>query len=124
MKFNKLVSNEFDSDCLKEEYKAAKEIGVISLSDSHLFFRKGLKKYYISYSLIEYAFRRVFMVPAKMCCGKGELPMENLVIVSGGAEVASIGLPGTKAAKALIEEINLRAPEIITKCPKETPDNE
>lgn len=119
MKFNKLVDSEIESDFLKSEMKAGRRLGIISLGDSHLFFRKGLKNYFISYSNIECAFRRVFMVPARMCCGKGEIPVENLVLMNSGKEIAEIGLPGLKAAKEVIEILKEKAPNATFECPKD-----
>ena len=110
MKFNPLVTTASNADFLEAEYKGAREIGIIKLGESCLFFRKGLKLYYIAYKDITRCFRRVMAVPAQLCCGKGNFEIENLVIYVGDDEVAQIQLPGTKAAKALMEELKVKAP--------------
>jgi hypothetical protein len=50
-------------------------------------------------------------VPAKLCCGKGDLEVENLVICGDKGELAQIQLPGTRAAKVLMEELENLIPE-------------
>jgi len=119
MKFNPLTDAVLDADRLETEYKNSREIGVIRLSDSALFFRSGLKTYYVPYGGITRCFRRVMLVPARMCCGRGNLSVENLVVCGGvrgedgsdhEAELAQIQLPGDKAARALMEELKARIP--------------
>lgn len=119
MKFYALIANTIDNAALEADYKSAREIGIIRLGEDNLFFRRRMKKYYIAYSDIERAFRRVMSVPAKLCCGKGEFIIENLVIYAEGKEVAQIQLPGTKAAKILIEEMKKKAPDTQFSCPEE-----
>lgn len=119
MKFYSLTHHTIDNASLEADYKNAREIGIIRLGENSLFFRRRMKKYYIAYSDIERAFRRVMSVPAKLCCGKGEFIIENLVIYAEDKEVAQIQLPGTKAAKILIEEMKKKAPGIQFSCPDE-----
>ena len=77
----------------------------------HLFFRAKLKHYYIPYTQIYRCFRRIMAVPAKMCCGRGEFEMENLVICGNGdVELAQIQLPGKRAAQELMKELKFRMP--------------
>ena len=121
MKFYSVVENtseEKDSESLEKEYKEAREFGVVRAGAGHLFFRAKLKHYYIPYTQIYRCFRRIMAVPAKMCCGRGEFEMENLVICGNGdVELAQIQLPGTKAAKEVIRELGVRAPHIKLKKP-------
>ena len=56
------------------------------------------------------------LVPAKLCCGKGELAVENLIICDEARELASVSLPGTRAAKALMEELQQRIPDAEFRC--------
>ena len=57
-------------------------------------------------------FRRVLAVPAKLCCGKGDFEIENLVICGeNDQELAQVQLPGRKAAQILMEELKNRVPE-------------
>ena len=123
MKFYPLVTTVVNVDSLDTEYKNAREIGIIKLGESCLFFRKGLKVSYISYKDITRCFRRVMAVPAQLCCGKGNFEIENLVIYAGDAEVAQIQLPGTKAAKALLEELKVKAPDAQFSRPDNTKDS-
>ncbi len=111
MKFYPLKESEENQESLAAEYGEAREIGVVRLGEAHLYFKKGRKVYYISYSGIRRAFRRVMLVPAKLCCGKGDLQVEHLVICSETEELAQIGLPGTRAAKGLMEELKKRIPD-------------
>ncbi len=112
MKFNPLTAAEEDERQLESEYKTAREIGKIKLGELHLYFRSGLKIWYIPYRDVRRCFRRVMSVPAKLCCGKGDFEIENLVICGeGDAELAQIQLPGTKAAKLLMDDLKKRIPE-------------
>lgn len=110
MKFYPLTV-EKDTGGLAADYKSAREIGVVRLGEEHLYFRRARKVYYIPYSEIRRAFRRVMLVPAKMCCGKGELHVESLVVCSEEKELAQIQLPGTRAARGLMEELKKRIPD-------------
>ena len=114
MKFYSVVENtseEKDSESLEKEYKEAREFGVVRVGAGHLFFRAKLKHYFIPYTQIYRCFRRVMAVPAKMCCGRGDFEMENLVICGNGdVELAQIQLPGKRAAQELMKELKFRMP--------------
>ena len=110
MKFESLTSPAADTSALQEEYKQAREIGKLRLGRQHLYFRTGLKSYYLPYQDITRYFRRVMQVPAKLCCGKGDFEIENLVICGERGELAQIQLPGVKAAKAVMECLAELAP--------------
>lgn len=120
MNFYPLTQAEYGQEALKTEYKSAREIGKIRLGTENLFFRNGLKTYFIPYTDITRCFRRVMMVPAKLCCGKGDLQVENLVIWDAKREVAQIQLPGTKAARILMEELKQLIPNAQFSRPPET----
>ena len=118
MKFYPLTDTQADSDQLASEYKSAREIGKIRLGQLRLYFKAGLRTYYIHYHDITRLFRRVLEVPAKLCCGKGDFEIEHLVICGeGDRELAQIQLPGTKAAKILMDELKLLVPEAEIGCP-------
>ena len=118
MTFYPLTDERCNDAALQNEYKTGREIGVIRLGESVLFFRVKLKTYYVPYAGITRVFRRVQLVPARMCCGRGNLSVENLVICGKDeAEIAQIQLPGDRAAKALIEELKIRIPDIPFICP-------
>lgn len=100
-----------DRGILQNEYKNARQIGVLRIGESCLYVKRGFRIYYIPYTDISRCFRRVMLVPAKLCCGKGEIPVENLVICTNEGELAQVQLPGTKAAKALMEALKEKMPE-------------
>lgn len=125
MKFYSLTNDVCDAAVLGPDYQSAREIGKIRLGADGLYVRSGLRTYYIPYTRIKRCFRRVMLVPAKLCCGKGEMPMENLVLCDGEKELASVAMPGTRAAKALMEELRARIPDAEFACPKkETQEGE
>ncbi|MCQ2578417.1 MAG: hypothetical protein MJ176_07780 [Treponema sp.] len=119
MKFYSIDNSVEETTTLSQEYKSAHEIGVIRVGETCLFFKKLLKTYYIKYSNLYRAYRRVLLVPAKMCCGSGDLPVENLVIHnSKDEEIAVISVPGAKAGVLLLEEIKQKSPDTILVCPE------
>ena len=122
MKLTPLSKNETGSAPETAEWEAAHEIGSLRIGSSHLFFKKRLTVYYISYDLITRLYRRVEMVGMKMCCGKGNMAFESLVICEGETELAVVHLPGTKAAKLAMEELKEKAPHASFVCPKKLPE--
>ncbi len=122
MKFYSLTTATTDRSSLETEYRNAREIGIIKLGESCLFFRKRLRIYYISYREITRCFRRVMTVSAKFYSGKGTFAIENLVLFSGETEVAQIQLPGTQAAKSLLEELKQLVPDAQFMRPDEKQD--
>jgi len=113
-----------DRNSLHKDYKTARQIGILRLGETCLYFKKGLVAYYIPYQDIRRCFRRVLLVPVKMCCVKGELQVENLVVCTEAGEIAQIQLPGTKAAKLLIDELKVKLPKVdFTHPAKEKQEN-
>lgn len=110
MKFEPLTLPVEDITSLREEFRQAREIGKLHLGQENLYFRAGLKVYYIPYGEIRRYFRRVMRVPAKLCCGKGDFEIENLVICGEGGELAQVQLPGAKAARIVMERMAELAP--------------
>ena len=112
MKFYPLTDSQAEAGLLESEYKTARQVGKLRLGELHIYFKSGIKTYYIPYRDVRRCFRRVESVPAKLCCGNGEFQIENLVICGeGDIELAQIQLPGTKAAKLLMEELEDRMPD-------------
>lgn len=112
MKYYPLTETVSDA-VLDEEYKAGREIGPVTLGETCLFFKIKRKVSYIPYADITRAFRRVQLVGMKMCCGKGDLEVENIVICgSGDKELAMIQLPGARAGIIMLEELEKRVPGI------------
>lgn len=114
MKFYSLSTVAKEPEDLQGEYRVGREIGKIRLGDTHFFFRTMRKIFYIPYTEIHRYFRRVMLVPAKLCCGKGEFQIEHLVICGETGELAQIELPGTQAAKVLMECMNELAPKAVS----------
>ena len=109
MKFYPL-SNELAADVLAAGYQAGREIGKVRLGEQCLYFREKLKVYYIPYADMTRVFRRVLLIPATMCCGKGDFEVENIVICTAEGEKAQVQLPGERAGKILLEELARLAP--------------
>ena len=106
MKFINLTDGtKTDSPKLSEEYRAGHGYGVVVIGSDNLFVKKGLKVYYISYKDADRIFRRVRSVNAMMCCERGELEIEYLVISADGKELIEVQLPGKKAARLMMEEL-------------------
>ncbi len=122
MKFIPLTIVTNDNTALESEYKTAREVGVLRLGELRLYFRNKRKIYYIPYKDIRRCFRRVMVIPATMCCGKGSLDMEHLVICGEEGELAQIQLPGTRAAKLLMETLEELIPEAEFGRPEEKID--
>ena len=105
MKFNPLASAVAE-EILAAEYKTGREIGNVTLGETCLFFKVRLKVSYIPYVDIHRAFRRVQLVQTKMCCGKGDLQIENLVICGQDEkELIQVQLPGARAGVIMLEEL-------------------
>lgn len=124
MKFYPLKEAEENTESLQTEYKSAQEIGKLRIGTERLYFRSARKIFYIPYTDIHRYFRRVMLVPAKLCCGKGDLAIEHLVICDTDSELAQIQLPGSHAAKVLMERMSILAPDAIVGMPPKTPDEE
>ena len=110
MKLYSVNSEPTKDPALLEEYRNGREIGVIRVGEHTLFFRVRMRICYIPYSDIRRCFRRVFLIPANVCCGKGNLEMENLVVCGDAGELAQIQLPGTRAARELMKLLHERIP--------------
>lgn len=111
MKFYPLATEVENQDELASEYKTAREIGKVRLGELTLFLRAGLKVHYVPYRDVRRCFRRVQLIPAKMCCGNGDFEIENLVVCGDAGELAQVQLPGSKAAKILMTELERLIPE-------------
>lgn len=109
---------EADSNILKNEYKYGRIIGHAKLGQSYFLFRRRLTVYYIKYTDISAFFKRVVLVKA----GGRELGIENIVICSGGAEVAQLQMPGRDATDELYRALRRLAPDADRKKPADTTD--
>ncbi len=120
MRFYPLTAVAREPEALQAEYREGREIGRIRLGAAVLFFRSRRKVFYIPYTEIRRYFRRVLLVPAKMCCGRGNFQMEHLVLCGDEGELAQIELPGTQAAKVLMECLGELAPDAAAGSPPRT----
>ena len=111
MRFEPLTSAAVDQAALREDYDQARKFEKLRLGQSCLFFKKGLKVFYIPYGEISRYFRRVLVVPAKLCCGKGDFEIENLVVCGDAGELAQIQLPGERATRAVMDCMARLAPD-------------
>ena len=111
MKFYPIGNEGPARDDLGAEYAAARQIGKLRVGELNLFVRAGRRKYYIPYNSVRRVFRRVQLIPAKMCCGKGDFELENLVVCGDEGEMCQVQLPGTRAALAVMEELKRRIPD-------------
>lgn len=120
MKFSAITASPqlYSDEKLTEAYKSARTIGVLRMAEEGLFFRAHFHTWFIPYTEIRRCFRRVQLVPAKLCCGKGDFAVENLVIEGEEGELAQIQLPGTRAAKAAMEELKARVPQASFSAPE------
>lgn len=113
MRFIPLIPSDVSSDVLTKEYKNKedKEVANVKLSTDYLFFKTGLRTYFIAYSDIHRFFRRVMMVAAKIGCCSGEMPVDYVVLCDkDDRELAQIQMPGERAAKGLMDELKVRLP--------------
>ena len=122
MKYCALTSTEENTEALRAEYKTAQEIGRIRLGGRHFYFRSARRVFYIPYTEIHRYFRRVMLVPAKLCCGRGDLAVEHLVVCDADRELAQIELPGSHAAKVLMERLRDLAPGALVGMPSREQD--
>ena len=109
MKFYPVVS-ELAIEVVSADYKVGRSIGKACLGEKCLYFREKLKVYYIPYADMTRVFRRVELIPAQMCCGKGDFEVENIVVWTAEGEKAQIQLPGERAGKIMLEELARLAP--------------
>ena len=105
MKFYPVTTAAPDA-ALKADYDAGRSVGNVQLGNAYLFFKEKRKLYYIAYAEMTRVFRRVMLVQTKMCCGKGDLQVENLVICGQDEkELIQVQLPGARAGVIMLEEL-------------------
>ena len=115
MKFIEADTGNVTGPGLEDEWKAGRKIGVLRFGTEHLFFRSGIRSFVLPYDRLAGCFRRVVLVPAKMCCGRGDFEIEHLILRAGDAgalrEIADIELPGKKAAQEAMRILKEMAPD-------------
>ena len=111
MKYYPLTTTVSD-EALNCDYKLGRTIGNVQLGSTFLFFKEKRKVHYIPYNDVTRIFRRVMLVQTKMCCGKGNLEVEHIVICGETGELAQVQMPGNRAGVILLEEVAKRAPHV------------
>ena len=117
MRFLGMDGKAIDNASLETAYKSAHAVGVLRIADEGIFFRAGLKNYFLPYEGVRKCFRRVMNVPAKMCCGRGDFSVESIVFANEEKELAEVQLPGEKAAKLVFAELKEKMPDIDFSAP-------
>lgn len=110
MKFYPLKTAAADAGALAAEYRGARKVDVFRMGERHLFFSRRMTVCYIPFADIDRFFRRVLLVPMRVSCCGGEMEVENLVICSGGEELAVVLLRDPRMALTVMEEMKARAP--------------
>ena len=100
-----------DEEVVRTDLKYGREIGPVCFGNEYMRIKRGLKQYYCSYSEVDRCFRRVETAPMKMCCGRGEMNVESMILLMGGREL-QVSMPDTRCAVAAMEELAKRAPQI------------
>ena len=85
MKFCPLKTAAGEPSALAAEYRSARKTDVFRLGERHLFFRKRMTVYYVSYDEIDRFFRRVLMVPVRVSCCGGEMAVGDHLALEGRA---------------------------------------
>ena len=117
MTFYPLTGENAPGTELREEYESARAIGGVRLGTERLYVRQGRRIGHILYADIRRCYRRVQMVPIRMCCGRGDMELEDLVVEGAGGELAAVRLPDGRAAKAVMQELGKKLPEASLGCP-------
>ena len=117
MKFYPLTGESAPGPELREEYESARDIGGVRFGTERLYLRQGRRVGHILYADIRRCYRRVLLVPMRMCCGKGDFELENLVVEGSQGELATVRLPGGRAARAVMQELEKKLPEEYLGCP-------
>ena len=108
---------------LEDDYKTARELGVLRIGEDGVFFRSGFTKYYAPYQALNHVFRRIVAVPAKLCCGNGNFELEYIVLADGDTELAQIQMPGPKASEEALRLLHDKLPDADFTAIHADPDN-
>lgn len=100
-----------DAAVLASEYKAARVLAGVRLGELRLYFRAGLRTWYIPYREVRRVFRRVQLMPTGTRRQKRDVRLESLVICGEAGELAQVQMPGESAAKELMAALEERIPE-------------
>lgn len=114
MKFISINGYEEELESLKEDYKNIKKYKNVYLGNKYLFLKNGFSLYYIAYSSLKFAFRRVMVIPLR----KKEIHVEYLIIADKRKELAQIKLAGHNIAVEILDALKEKAPNASFVCPE------
>ena len=112
MKFECYTTTKLDENVCKEDFAAADGMNSIYFGNQAVYLKKLMKIVYIPYADIDRIFRRVLQVPVKMCCGKGDLEVQYLVLMKEDQQILELQVPSKSGAVMLFEEAKRRAPQL------------
>lgn len=69
---------------LDGQFSAAAPYGKVKLGADTIFWKVGLRWFYLPLKLVRRAYRRVEEVNAKMCCGRANFDIQKLMLVLDG----------------------------------------
>lgn len=90
IKLTALDKTPISDAALSADFRAAEKYGRFWVGREGLYYRDGLKKYYVPMDAIDHAFTRVREVNTHCCCGKYNMYTYSLVLRSGEKELAEI----------------------------------
>lgn len=72
---------------LDTEYDDGTAYGKVKLGKDVIFWKVGLRWFYMPLNMVQRVFRRVEQVQGKLCCGMASFDVEKLVLVTDGEEL-------------------------------------
>lgn len=100
---------------LDEGFQQAQRFAKVRISPTHLFWKKGLRRYTLPLSDIVRAWRRVEAVSAKTCCATSDFDIQKLMVVTAAGEQLEILIGDAlfhHEAERLFEAMQAAAPHI------------
>lgn len=96
---------EYRTEAAEAEFKNVIMYGKSGSGKNYFYFRKMLTTYYVPYTDVVNAYRRVQLVSCGDCCAGDNLNMQMVVIDLKDGEAIESGLSGEKQAEILMELI-------------------
>lgn len=112
MKFECYTSTKMEQAVCKEDFASADGMNNVFFGDKAVYLKKLTKILYIPYADMDRIFRRVMQVPVKMCCGRGDLEIQYLVIMKEDKQIIELQVPSKTGAVILFDEVKKRAPQL------------
>ena len=108
-----------ENPALDAQFADAREYGKIRAGETAVFWKSGLRWYFISLEKVQRIFRRVEPVYGRLCCGGQSFLIEWLVLLlEDGSELVLhvgdeiVGESVKKAAEELLEHLKRHNPRI------------